>query len=86
MGDAGGRGSNHRGSRPQARDGGVAGTEVALPGGGGGGVLCQRLAPLTPSDWQRAGSVRFPTWRVTWKKQISTVPSRGWSGKRTNPT
>lgn len=33
MEDAGGRGSNHRGSRPQARDGGVAGTEVALPGG-----------------------------------------------------
>ena len=33
MEDAGRRGSNHRGSRPQARDGGVAGTEVALPGG-----------------------------------------------------
>ena len=28
MEDAGGRGSNHRGSRPQARDGGMAGTEA----------------------------------------------------------
>ena len=33
MEDAGGRGSNHRGSRPQARDGVAARTEVALPGG-----------------------------------------------------
>lgn len=37
MEDAGGRGSNHRASRPQAGGGGAAWPEAAFPG-----VLCQR--------------------------------------------
>lgn len=48
MGDAGGRGSNCRGSRPQAKDGGVAGTEVALPGSGGRGGPLSKAGSSDP--------------------------------------